>query len=305
LTTQSTTTSSTRRIARVLALAAVLVAFGTGSYVSWTAIAGTPGRTDDVVDAPAPADAASLATNIDSLYTAKANEPIEIDSTAAVPLSPERVLSGRVSWYGPGFHGRRTANGERFDRNALTCAHKSLPFGSIIRVTNASSNRSVLVRVNDRGPYCGGRIIDLSEEAARRLGIKGSGTGTTRCEVYTPTHLKSGVVSFDADSRVLALRGYSVTLKSVASFDEAAALQARLIETGVERPIITRFAENGRTMWRVSSGLYPTASLCSSLLAELAGRWPDAEVQKIGGAPKVSHTVLAQDTATRPVTGRQ
>ncbi|GEP00612.1 septal ring lytic transglycosylase RlpA family protein [Methylobacterium haplocladii] len=78
-----------------------------------------------------------------------------------------------ASWYGPGFHGRKTANGERFDQNALTAAHKTLPFGTRIRVTNEATGRSVLVRINDRGPFVKGRAIDLSAGAARAIGCAG------------------------------------------------------------------------------------------------------------------------------------
>lgn len=78
-----------------------------------------------------------------------------------------------ASWYGPGFHGRKTASGERFDMNALTAAHRSLAFGRLVRVTNAASGRSVVVRVNDRGPYAHGRSIDLSRAAARAVGCPG------------------------------------------------------------------------------------------------------------------------------------
>ncbi len=81
------------------------------------------------------------------------------------------MQSGRVSWYGPGFHGRRTANGEIFDTNELTMAHRSLAFGSRVRVTNLDNGRSIVVRVNDRGPYVRGRIADLSHAAASRLGF--------------------------------------------------------------------------------------------------------------------------------------
>lgn len=78
---------------------------------------------------------------------------------------------GVASWYGPGFHGRLTANGERFDMNALTAAHKTLPFGTHVQVESYSTGKKVLVRINDRGPFIGGRIIDLSKAAARELGI--------------------------------------------------------------------------------------------------------------------------------------
>jgi len=85
------------------------------------------------------------------------------------------IQSGGASWYGPGFQGKRTANGERFNTHALTAAHRSLPFGSRVRVTNARTGRSVVVRINDRGPFAGGRVIDLSKAAAQAVGISGVG----------------------------------------------------------------------------------------------------------------------------------
>lgn len=85
-----------------------------------------------------------------------------------VPASASKMVA---SWYGPGFHGKRTASGERFNQNALTAAHKSLPFGTKLRVTY--KGRSIIVRVNDRGPFTKGRHLDLSKEAARKIGCKG------------------------------------------------------------------------------------------------------------------------------------
>ena len=85
------------------------------------------------------------------------------------------IQSGGASWYGPGFHGKKTASGERFNTHALTAAHRSLPFGSRVRVTNARTGRSVVVRINDRGPFAGGRVIDLSKAAAQAVGISGVG----------------------------------------------------------------------------------------------------------------------------------
>jgi rare lipoprotein A len=82
---------------------------------------------------------------------------------------------GGASWYGPGFHGRRTASGERFDSGAMTAAHRSLPFGTRVRVQHEGSGRSVVVRINDRGPFHGGRIIDLAAGPARALGIVSAG----------------------------------------------------------------------------------------------------------------------------------
>ena len=86
------------------------------------------------------------------------------------------VQTGRASWYGKRFHGRKTASGERFDMNALTAAHKELPLGTKIEVINNSNGKSVVVTVNDRGPFHGNRVLDLSKEAARQLGVIQKGT---------------------------------------------------------------------------------------------------------------------------------
>ena len=84
---------------------------------------------------------------------------------------------GRASWYGPGFHGRKTANGEVFNMNAMTAAHKTLPLGTYLHVENPETGVSHVVRVNDRGPYIKGRVLDLSKQAAIRLGLEEQGVG--------------------------------------------------------------------------------------------------------------------------------
>jgi peptidoglycan lytic transglycosylase len=111
------------------------------------------------------------------------------------PLLPEPppppveggVQTGEASWYGPGFHGRRTANGERYDQDALTAAHRTLPFGTRVRVTNLDNGRTVDLRINDRGPFVAGRIIDLSRAGARVIGLIGPGVGPVRLEVLEST----------------------------------------------------------------------------------------------------------------------
>ncbi len=82
---------------------------------------------------------------------------------------------GIASWYGPNFHGKKTANGEIYNMHAMTAAHKTLPLGSRVRVTNLENGKKITVRINDRGPFHNGRIIDLSKKAARRLGMLGKG----------------------------------------------------------------------------------------------------------------------------------
>lgn len=92
-------------------------------------------------------------------------------------------VTGLASWYGPGFHGNLSANGEIFDQNALTAAHTELPFGTRVRVTNLDNGRSVVVRINDRGPYIGNRIIDLSAAAAEVIGMLDSGVARVSLEI--------------------------------------------------------------------------------------------------------------------------
>ena len=95
---------------------------------------------------------------------------------AAAEAKP--LQRGAASWYGPGFHGRRTASGETFNTGALTAAHRSLPFGSRVKVVNERTGQAVVVRINDRGPYAHGRIIDLSKASAQAIGLSGVGKVT-------------------------------------------------------------------------------------------------------------------------------
>ncbi len=89
---------------------------------------------------------------------------------------------GLASYYGPELHGRRTASGERFNQHGLTAAHRSAPFGSRLKVTNLLNGRSVVVRVNDRGPFIRGRVIDVSAGAARQIGFHGRGVTRVKVE---------------------------------------------------------------------------------------------------------------------------
>ena len=95
------------------------------------------------------------------------------------------VMSGMASWYGPGFDGNQSASGEIFNANALTAAHPSLPFGTMVRVVNMDNGQSVVVRINDRGPYAEGRIIDMSAGAADMIGLVASGVAPVRVEVLS------------------------------------------------------------------------------------------------------------------------
>jgi rare lipoprotein A len=105
------------------------------------------------------------------------------DVASAIGRGVGMVQEGVVSWYGAAFHDRLTASGERFDSSAMTMAHPTLPFGTKVRVTNLRNGRSVVVRVNDRGPFVGKRIADLSHAAAAEIGLLRRGVGKARIEV--------------------------------------------------------------------------------------------------------------------------
>ena len=105
----------------------------------------------------------------------------------AAPPAPTIVQTGTASWYGRAHHGRKTASGEPYDMSDMTAAHRSLPIGTRVRVTNVANGRSVVVRVNDRGPFVDGRIIDVSHAAARALEALGAGLFRARIEVLEDT----------------------------------------------------------------------------------------------------------------------
>ena len=136
------------------------------------------------------APAAFLAALALLLVAGCASPPTRTTTTLApdlapVPNPPSPLTIGVASYYGRPYHGRRTASGEIYDMRKMTAAHRTLPFGVNVRVTELSSNRSVVVRINDRGPFKRGRIIDLSLAAAQNLGIIQKGSATVKLEILS------------------------------------------------------------------------------------------------------------------------
>ncbi|WP_010314801.1 septal ring lytic transglycosylase RlpA family protein [Synechococcus sp. CB0205] len=111
------------------------------------------------------------------------SETLRKPAAPALPIAVRSVSTGEASWYGPGFYGNRTANGELFRPGTLTAAHRTLPFGTKVRVTNLWNGRSAIVRINDRGPFHGRRVIDLAHGAASQLGLISSGIAQVKLEV--------------------------------------------------------------------------------------------------------------------------
>jgi rare lipoprotein A len=126
-------------------------------------------------------------------------EPEESATLAKIPelREPTIMETGLASWYGPRFHGKRTASGEIFNQHDFTAAHRTLPWGSKVKVTNTANGKSVEVRINDRGPFGRGRIIDLSRAAARALGMVGSGITTVRIESLSDSEKANELVLQD------------------------------------------------------------------------------------------------------------
>ena len=113
--------------------------------------------------------------------TSRSQKPVSGDTILVKPAV------GVASYYAHKYHGKKTSSGERYNMHAMTAAHRTLPFGSNVKVTNLQNERSVIVRINDRGPFTKGRIIDVSLEAARRLQMVSSGTARVRVEPYSPS----------------------------------------------------------------------------------------------------------------------
>jgi peptidoglycan lytic transglycosylase len=166
--------------------------------------------------------------------------PVEIGKVE--PPTPP-VQTGIASWYGPGFHGEATSSGEVYDQRQLTAAHRTLPLGTRVEVTNLDNGRTIEVRVNDRGPFVGDRIIDLSYAAAQALEMIGPGTAPVQIQI-----LGEAAGSFPAVS-------YAVQAGSFADQENARRLQ-RALAREVQGVYVTELEKDGRSYYRVRIGPY-------------------------------------------------
>lgn len=166
-------------------------------------------------------------------------------------VTGELIESGVASWYGPNFHGKKTANGERFDQNELTAAHRTLPFNSIVRVINSSNGNSVIVRINDRGPYAKNRIIDLSKKAAEKIDIIQNGTGNVKLI------LLNNYAKLPAN---LKIPHYTVQVGSYANKQDALKISSNIADSRIVKANI-----NGKSVYRIFIGLFQDKSEAESL----------------------------------------
>ncbi len=170
-----------------------------------------------------------------------------------VPSHEGFSQTGIASWYGRDFHGKKTSNGERYDMNAMTAAHKTLPLGVFVKVYNRENGREAIVRLNDRGPFVKGRIIDLSLAAAKKLGVDGAGTAPVRIEALGyrqdgGKELYSSPGSYDSGN-------YTV---QVGSFKDKANAQrlSGMMKKNAGFSEIRRTSVNGDIFYRVYAGKY-------------------------------------------------
>jgi len=222
--------------------------------------ANPPARLDQVPDA---------VPRIEPIRSGGANKPYEVLGRRYVPLAGDEPLSesGLASWYGRKFHGRSTASGEPYDMYAMTAAHKTMPLPSYARVRNPANGREVIVRVNDRGPFEAGRVIDLSYTAALKLGVL-NGVAPVQVQRLTFDEIRSGSWAGAAPARPLPAddpapgerpaladaAGFWLQLGAFRAREGAAQLQQRVLRQADGVPGVGVFEDAG--LFRVQAGPY-------------------------------------------------
>jgi peptidoglycan lytic transglycosylase len=199
-------------------------------------------------------------------------KPYTVNGQRYEPLASHQgfVQQGLASWYGRKFHGRKTSNGETYNMYAMTAAHKTLPLGTSVRVHNLANGRKTVVRINDRGPFIQGRIIDLSYSAAEKLGVVGPGTAPVKIEAL-------GFQEQDADGRTVyrstasdQADSYAVQVASFSSDANAQRLAAEL-RSRFGAASVCRSLINGNNYFRVRVGKYASLDAAESAKLSIEG----------------------------------
>lgn len=189
--------------------------------------------------------------------------------------SNDKTQIGAASWYGSKYHGRKTSSGERYNKNDMTAAHKTLPFGTMVKVTNPDNAQSVVLRINDRGPFVGKRIIDVSEAAARKLGIHSTGVAKVKVEVLDENEAATAAAS-------AGTKPNAYTIQTAANRLQAEELSRKLKAFDKHLPLeIAEEQVNGKKVVLVKAGKFNTkneAEAFNDLLEEegLAGKVSEA-----------------------------
>jgi len=175
---------------------------------------------------------------------------------------------GIASWYGTKFHGRRTSSGEPYDMYAMTAAHKSLPLPTFVRVTNLKNNKSVVLKVNDRGPFHNDRIIDLSYAAATKLNIIGNGTGLVEVVALAPSKKKNKSVKRKVAKSSVALY---VQIGAFSDKSNAQGVKSTLLRSNINNVKISHISSLPQSMFRVRVGPLASVEFADKVLNKLTG----------------------------------
>lgn len=176
------------------------------------------------------------------------------------------IETGIASWYGPNFNGKQTASGETYNMDELTAAHRTLPFNSILRVINKSNNKSVIVRINDRGPYLKNRIIDLSKEAARRINLIEKGS----------TEVKLFLLSESTLPINIKVPHFTVQIGSYKTKSDALSFASRISESRIVEAVVNR-----QKYYRIYIGLFKEKSDAENKLRTLQNKGIDGFVKQV------------------------
>lgn len=185
--------------------------------------------------------------------------PYEVDGKRYIPLSSADGFrqDGIASWYGAEFHGRRTADGEIYDMNALTAAHKTLPMNIFARVTNLDNGKSVVVRINDRGPFVDGRVIDLSSAAARAIGMRRPGTARVEVQALGYARLDGHGTAVYEPAGPLDRGNFTIQVGAFSSLKSAEKLKKKLARS-FKNAHITVADSDRKILYRVRVGAFTT-----------------------------------------------
>jgi len=183
-----------------------------------------------------------------------------------LPRIANYLKKGVASWYGPRFHGKKTANGEIFDMYAMTAASKTLPIPSYAHITNLENKKSVIVRINDRGPYHGNRVLDLSYTAAKKLGIHKAGTGMVEIKPLAPEQTLPQLQAAAAKQK----KQVYLQVGAFGSQKKALKLQNKIIAHHLPQPEILSSTYKKSTLYKVQMGPIKSAAGANKLNEQLA-----------------------------------
>lgn len=183
------------------------------------------------------------------------------------------VQTGVASYYAEEFHGKRTANGETYSMWAMTAAHQTLPFNSLVKVTNLENGKSIVVRINDAGPFVDNRIIDLTRAGAAKLGMIEKGTARVRLEVVGRDESRATTVSdneyYDITARRTQLEGFGIQLGSFEDMDNLIRQLDALARKGVRDAVVQIARTDAGVLHRIVVGNFPSRAAAEKRLAEL------------------------------------